>query len=202
MEMTDLQAKLSEYDFILVVDKSGSMGENDMPGGRSRWDYMQETATAFARDICQIDADGIGLILFSGASVVTQDGCNADAVKSLFTNNRPAGSTPLHEALSAAFKMAGKSDKKDFICVFTDGVPDDQRAAADAIRAQAAKQANDDDCTVLFVQVGNDSAAASYLKSLDDNLKGAKFDIVDVKTMDEASAFASTGELILAAIAD
>lgn len=200
--MSDIQAKLSEYDFILVVDKSGSMGETDMPGNRSRWEYMQETATAFARDICAIDADGIGLILFSGSSVVSQDGCNVESVKSLFASNRPSGSTPLHDALTAAFKLAGKSDKKDFILVFTDGVPDDKKAAADVIRQQSNKQQNDDDCTVLFVQVGRDAGATKYLQSLDDDLSGCKFDIVDAKTMDEAEKFPSTAELIIAAIND
>jgi Mg-chelatase subunit ChlD len=200
--MSDLNATLSEYDFVVVVDKSGSMGEEDMPGGRSRWDYMQETATAFTRDICKLDSDGIGLVLFSGSSVVAKDGCGVDDVKRVFAENRPSGSTPLHSALSEAFKLAGKSSKKDFIIVFTDGVPDDGAAAAEVIKRQANSQETDDACTVLFVQVGRDAAATRYLRSLDDDLKGAKFDIVDAKTMDEAEKFASTAELIVAAIND
>ena len=55
-------ALLSEYDFIVAIDAFGSMGETDMPGGRSRWAYMQETATAFARDLQSIDADGIDVV--------------------------------------------------------------------------------------------------------------------------------------------
>lgn len=200
--MSDVNAKLSEYDFIVVVDKSGSMGEEDMPGNRSRWDYMQETAVAFTRDICKIDSDGIGLVLFSGSSVVAKDGCDVDAVKSLFASNRPGGSTPLHTALSEALKLAGKSSKKDFIVVFTDGVPDDGAAAAEVIKRQANSQDTDDACTILFVQVGRDAGAAKYLRSLDDDLKGAKFDIVDAKTMDEAEKFPSTADLIVAAIND
>ena len=195
-------AKLSEYDFVVVVDKSGSMGEPDMPGNKSRWAYMQETAVAFARDIAAIDSDGIGLVLFSGASIISQDGVGVDKVKELFAANRPSGSTPLAEALEAALKLAGKSDKKDFVVVFTDGVPDDKDAAAKVIINQANSQETDDSCTILFVQVGRDAGAAAYLKSLDDDLKGAKFDIVDAKTLDEAEQFASTAELILAAIND
>ena len=65
---------------------------------------------------------------------------------------------------------------------------------------QANSQANDDDCTVLFVQVGDDAAATRFLQSLDDDLAGAKFDIVDAKTVTEADAFNSTAELIVAAI--
>lgn len=201
--MDDAQAsKLSEYDFILVVDKSGSMGEDDMPGNRSRYDYMQETAIAFARDITKIDSDGIGLVLFGGTSIVAQDGCGVDKVKELFANSRPGGGTPLAQALEAAFKLAGKSDKKDFIMVFTDGVPDDKAAAADVIRRQANKQETDDALTVLFVQVGRDPQATAYLRKLDDDLTGCKHDIVDAKTMDEVEKFGSTAELVLAAIAD
>jgi Mg-chelatase subunit ChlD len=123
-------------------------------------------------------------------------------VSDVFGANSPGGSTPLKEALQEAFKLAGKTAKKDFILVFTDGVPDDKKGAADVIKAQANKQNADDECTVLFVQVGRDAQAAAYLRELDDNLKGAKFDIVDAKTMEEAEKFASIAELIVAAIND
>lgn len=193
---------LSEYDFIVVIDKSGSMGEKDMPGGRSRWEYMQETATAFCRDIEELDSDGLGLVLFSGTSIVKEDGVTVSRIKDMFVSTRPSGGTPLAEALEAALQLAGKSDKKDFIIVFTDGIPDDRNKVADVIRKQANSQETDDACTILFVQVGHDVQAVAYLRSLDDDLKGAKFDIVDAKTMDEAEKFSSTAELIVAAIND
>jgi Mg-chelatase subunit ChlD len=194
-------AKLSEYDFILVIDKSGSMGEDDM-GGRSRWDYMQETAVAFARDICKIDSDGIGLVVFGGKTVVAEDGCDVSKVKDVLGTLRPGGGTPLHLALAEALKLAGKSAKKDFIIVFTDGVQDDPAQAAEVIRSASNAQETDDALTILFVQVGYDAGATRYLKSLDDDLKGAKFDIVDAKTIDEAEKFPSTAELVLHAIQD
>jgi Mg-chelatase subunit ChlD len=202
MTTETIQATLSEYDFIFVVDKSGSMGTEDMPGGRSRWDYMQETATAFARDLAKIDSDGLGLVLFGGASIVSEDGVDVDRIKAVFDANRPTGGTPLAEALEAALKLAGKSDKKDFIVVFTDGVPDDKSRAAQVIIDASNKQETDDALTILFVQVGKDAAATKYLQDLDDNLKGAKFDIVDAKTMDQVEQFASTAELIVHAIND
>lgn len=201
-DITAITAVLSEYDFVVVIDKSGSMGETDMPGGRSRWDYMQETAIAFCRDIEKIDSDGLGLVLFSGTSIVKEDGVNVAKIKDVFAANRPGGSTPLAEALEAAFALAGKSSKKDFIICFTDGVPDDGVKAANVIKKQANSQETDDACTVLFVQVGYDAGAANYLRKLDDDLTGAKFDIVDAKTMAEAEKFPSTAELIVAAIND
>lgn len=193
---------LSEYDFIIAIDASGSMGETDMPGKRSRWEYMQESAIAFCRDIEKLDSDGIGVVMFSGSTVSSFDGVTTDKIKEIFAGRSPRGSTPLAEALEAALKLAGKSDKKDFIMVFTDGVPDDAKAAENVIREASNRLSSDDELTILFVQVGHDSAATKYLRNLDDNLKGAKFDIVDAKTIDEAEKFATTVDLIIEAIAD
>lgn len=194
--------KLTEYDFIVCVDSSGSMSETDCPGNRSRWDYMQETLMSFVRDVEKFDSDGIGLVTFGGPNISSIDGVTSDKVKEIFTSRSPRGSTPLAEALVAALALAGKSDKKDFILVFTDGVPDNGAAAMDVIRKQANSQTTDDACTILFIQVGRDAGASAYLKKLDDDLTGAKFDIVDAKTIEEAEKFATTAELVLHAIND
>lgn len=196
-------AKLSEYDFVVVIDKSGSMAEPVKTGAsRTRWEAVQESALGFARDVQQLDSDGIDVVLFSGSGIVSHTGVTADTVKSIFAQNQPRGGTPLAEALTEALKLADKSDKKAFVVVFTDGVPDDKAAAAKVIVDAANQQATDDALTILFVQVGDDAAATGYLRSLDDDLAGAKFDIVDAKTVAEADAFSSTADLILAAIAD
>ena len=195
-----ITARLSEFDFVVAIDTSGSMGEPVKAGSpTTRWEAVQESAMTFIRDMQAIDQDGLGLVLF-GRQVESFDGVTADKAREVFATHGPRGTTPLAEALDAAFALAGKSDKKDFIIVFTDGVPDDRAAAAQRIVNQANSQANDDDCTVLFVQVGDDAAATAYLQALDDDLTGAKFDIVDVKTVKEADAFNSTAELIVAAI--
>lgn len=201
--MEQVANRLSEYDFIIAIDTSGSMGEPVKAGSSvTRWQSVQEAAMTFIRDIEQIDTDGLGLVLFGGANIKSYDGVTSDKAREVFAGAGPRGSTPLAEALTEAFKLAGKSDKKDFVIVFTDGVPDDKAAAAEVIRKASHQQETDDALTVLFVQVGNDAAATSYLKSLDDDLKGCKFDIVDAKTVAEAEAFATTAELVLAAIND
>ena len=198
--MTATATALTEYDFVVLVDASGSMGEPYK--GTSRWQYMQESLTSFVRDVEKLDADGIDLVVFSGTGVDSFTGVTADKVKEIFATRAPRSSTPLAQALQAGLQLAGKSSKKDFILVFTDGVPDDQAAAAKVLIDAANKQETDDALTVLFVQIGNDPSATAYLTKLDDGLTGAKFDIVDAKTIEEAEKFATTTDLILAAIAD
>lgn len=194
-------AKLGEFDFVVLIDASGSMDDVAKAGStRSRWQAVQESAEQFARDVGKLDSDGIDIVTFSGSSITTHTGVTADKVKDVFASRSPRGSTPLAQALQEGLKLAGKSDKKDFIVVFTDGVPDDKHAAANVLIEAANRQETDDALTVLFIQVGEDKAATEYLRGLDDNLTGAKFDIVDVKTVDEADGYASTAELILAAI--
>lgn len=196
-------AKLSEYDFIVAIDTSGSMGEPVKAGSTvTRWEAVQESAMTFIRDIEKLDSDGLGLVLFGGANVKAFDGVTSDKAREVFASAGPRGSTPLAEALAEAFALAGKSDKKDFVIVFTDGVPDDKAAAAEVIRNASNQQETDDALTVLFVQVGNDASATAYLKSLDDDLKGCKFDIVDAKTVAEAEQYATTADLVIAAIND
>lgn len=196
-------ATLSEYDFIVVIDTSGSMGEPVKAGSSvTRWQAVQESAMTFIRDLEQIDSDGIGLVTFGGSNIKSFDGVNSDKAREAFATISPRGGTPLDEALQAALALAGKSDKKDFIIVFTDGVPDSKAAAAKVIVDASLRQETDDALTILFVQVGDDPNATAYLKSLDDDLKGAKFDIVDTKTVAEAEQFATTAELVVAAIND
>lgn len=202
-ENTAALAKLSEYDFVVVIDTSGSMGEPEKAGSsRTRYEAVQESALTLVRDIEKLDSDGIGLVLFGGTNIKSFDGVGTAQVREAFANTSPRGGTPLAEALGEALKLAGKSDKKDFILVFTDGVPDNKAAAAQVIVEAANDQATDDALTILFVQVGDDAGATAYLRSLDDDLKGAKFDIVDAKTVAEADAFSTTADLILAAISD
>lgn len=196
-------ATLTEYDFIVAIDTSGSMGEPVKAGSTiTRWESVQEAAMTFIRDIEKMDDDGIGLVLFGGSNIQSFDGVNSAKAREAFQNNSPRGGTPLAEALSAALKLAGKSAKKDFIIVFTDGVPNDQAAAASVIRNASNQQQTDDALTILFIQVGDDAQATAYLKSLDDSLGGCKFDIVDAKTVAEAEKFATTADLVIAAIND
>ncbi len=197
-----IQAKLSEFDFIVLADTSGSMAEAVKAGSTvSRWEAMQESLRTLIRDVSKIDADGIGMVQLGGDCQSWDNVTEANALN-IFKDLSPRGGTPLAQALSVAFKLAGKSAKKDFIIVYTDGVPDDMEAVKRVIINQANSQATDDALTILFVQVGDDPHASKFLRDLDDNLKGAKFDIVDAKTVAEVDAFHSTAELIVAAIDD
>lgn len=191
--MSNLE-RLKNRDYVLVIDKSGSMQEKDTPSGQSRWDYAQESTLAIAAKCEEYDPDGIKLIVFSGG-FKTYENTTAAKVKEVFAENSPMGGTVLAPVLQSCFddylkrKAAGqtKANGEILLCV-TDGQPTDEAAVAKTIVEFANKLENGDgEYGISFVQVGKDAGASAFLKKLDDDLtkQGAKHDIVDTKTFEE-----------------
>lgn len=187
--MTRNASEFSEYDFFLAIDRSGSMG-GAAKGFNSRWAQAKEITEGVATFASQVNDDGITVITFGGNFVPTRDvvsGVKADSVHALFEKSQPAGSTPLHLALDAAFAKHFSSTKKTLLAVVTDGEPDDKEAVAKSIVNAAGKLADATQIRVIFLQVGDDAAASHYLDDLDNHLSAAKFDIVNAITFQEAN---------------
>jgi uncharacterized protein with von Willebrand factor type A (vWA) domain len=200
---------LSDRDYTLILDKSGSMSSVDKPGGRSRWDDAQESTLALARKCEQFDPDGITVYTFS-SRFKRYDNVTASVVERIFLENDPVGSTNLAGVLKAAMddyfqrKMAQKTKSNgETILVITDGEPDDRKAVIQVIIEATQKMDRDEELAISFIQVGSDPTATQYLKLLDDELQkvGAKFDIVDTVTIDDMADM-SLLEVLLNAIVD
>jgi hypothetical protein len=65
--------------------------------------------------------------------------------------------------------------------VITDGSPDSERDVINCIQSASNRLNRDEELSITFIQIGNDSGATRFLKKLDDDLK-CKFDIVDTVT--------------------
>lgn len=183
------EAQAKEYDHIILVDQSGSMGEKSTKmEGRTRWQEAQEFTESYARFAETVDDDGLTLITFNSHPTV-YDGVKADKVHEIFTGARPGGSTNLAAALEEAFKKKFTAGKKAIIMVITDGVPDSETNVKNAIINATNRLERDEEIGIQFVQIGDDKHAAQFLNDLDDNLKGAKFDIVNALTREEAEGY-------------
>ncbi len=186
------KSRLENRDYTLIIDKSGSMADNDVKGYKSRWHAVQESARAIARKLDEYDPDGITLYVFAN-SFKRYDNVTPDKVDQVFAENDPGSGTNLAGVLEHAFdswkerKKAGELKDGETIVVITDGIPNDEQAVADQITRVTKSMDKDEELAVTFFQVGSDQSARSYLKRLDDQLpaEGAKFDIVDTKTFDE-----------------
>ncbi|MDF5737182.1 MULTISPECIES: vWA domain-containing protein [unclassified Nostoc] len=184
---------MSDRDYTLIIDKSGSMSTPDQVGGRSRWEIAQESTLALARKAEQFDPDGITVYLFSGRFKRYDDVTSAK-VAQIFLENDPSGTTNLagvlQDALNNYFqrKAARKSKPNgETILVITDGEPDDRKAVFEVIIHATRQMERDEELGISIIQVGSDAQATKFLKALDDQLQsvGAKFDICDTVTLDD-----------------
>lgn len=200
--------KLNDRDFVFVVDRSGSMGTADQKGGLTRWQAAAEGATALARKAVAYDPDGLVVYTFAGKHRRYVNVNDAAEVARIFEEEEPNGSTNLDGVLSAIFsdyldrKRTGETKPNGEIAVIvTDGAPDDRSAVKKEIINFSQRLDRDEEYGLLFLQIGTDPAARKFLKELDDDLKGAKFDIVDTLTMDELGDKTLT-EALAGAISD
>lgn len=201
--------ELAGRDYTLIVDKSGSMATKDMPGGKTRWEAAKESTFALASKCESFDPDGITVYTFSSAWKKYEN-TTAAKVDDIWKENEPMGGTELHTVLKDAFdgffsrKKAGTSKENgEIILVVTDGEPSSQKDVARVIVDASKKLDRDEELAVSFLQIGKDEGASRFLKSLDDDLtgQGAKFDIVDTVTFEEAENMTMT-ELLLKAAND
>lgn len=205
--MTNAES-LKNRDYYLLIDKSGSMQDNDTPTGQSRFAYAQESTTAIAKKLEEFDPDGITIIPFA-SSFKIYDNVTSAKVKDVFYENEPMGGTSLCGPLKAVFskhlemKKAGTLKANgSMIVVITDGEPQDKAEVARAIADFTQKLDNgDDEIGIALIQVGRDANATKFLKMLDDDIKGAKYDIVDTKTIDEVEQIGLV-ETLIAALVD
>jgi uncharacterized protein with von Willebrand factor type A (vWA) domain len=184
---------VSDRDYTLIIDKSGSMSTPDQTGGKSRWEISQESTLALARKCEQFDPDGITVYVFSG-KFKRYENVTSAKVAQIFLENDPAGTTNLAGVLQHAIdnyfqRKAAHNTKSngETILVVTDGDPDDRKAVFEVIINASRKLDRDEELAISMIQVGSDPQATQFLKALDDQLQGvgAKFDICDTVTLDD-----------------
>ncbi|MCC5897650.1 MAG: VWA domain-containing protein [Phormidium sp. GEM2.Bin31] len=200
---------LENRDYTLIVDRSGSMSEQDQAGGKSRWEVVKKSAIALAEKCDEYDPDGITVYLFS-SRFRRYDNVNADKVRQIFEENNPVGKTALAEVLEDALnnyferKAAGTSQPNgEIMLVITDGEPNNRKDVIKLLIEASRKIDRDEELGISFIQVGNDPKVREFLKALDDQLTatGAAFDIVDTITLDDMEG-KSLSDVLLNAILD
>jgi hypothetical protein len=200
---------MSDRDYTLIIDKSGSMSTPDQAGGRTRWQIAEESTIALARKCEEFDPDGITVYVFSGR-FKRYENVTAAKVAQIFQENDPSGTTNLGSVLQDALnnyfqrKAAGTTKLNgETILVITDGEPDDRKAVFEIIIRATQQMEKDEELGISMIQVGSDPQATKFLKALDDQLQsvGAKFDICDTITLDDLEDM-SLADVLMNAITD
>lgn len=174
-------------DFIFLLDVSASMGTKDTPTGASRYEYAKEKALAFAHEASKIDTDGISIYRF-GEKVTKFSDITPDKIDGVFAAGPTEMSTVTAEAIQEAFQEhIDRKNEQTFVLIVTDGVPADPQKLRDVIVNITNSIKDEHEFAIQFLQVGQDASATKFLAELDDNLKGAKHDIVDAKRLEDVT---------------
>lgn len=187
LETNPQNLELNKGDqFIIGLDISGSMRTSDCPGGLSRFAYVMETVKYFVGEAAKWDPDGVSFYPF-GAKVHAFRDLQPSDIDTKIAGLSMEGATMTHLAIESAFKEhVEKSNQQTFLMLFTDGEPSDPDAVKRAIVDITNKVKDPSEFRIAFLTVGNRTPELDkFLTALDDDLKGAKHDIVDVKRVEE-----------------
>jgi hypothetical protein len=165
-------------DYVLFVDKSGSMAGN-------RWDEARKAVESLAPQVTRACPMGISLYFFNDECVRIDNVSTAQQVAGFFAKEKPDRGTNLHLAFKHAFGVHFKRAQKgefqpETWLVITDGAPDKPTHVYELLKSEGAKFKTPDEVTISFIQIGNDEKALQYLK----NLRGA-LPFVDTLTQED-----------------
>lgn len=185
------QLELNKGDnIIFLADISRSMGATDCPGGLSRSDYVKESLKTFVNEAAKYDDDGIDLITF-GVNVVVHPKLTPASAESLINSlGATEGATNTAGAISKAWELHKQGGyDQTVVMIATDGEPSDEAAVFKTIAEITQNLTKGEhEFAISFLTVGQRSPSLqAFLTKLDDDLPGAKYDIVDVKEFDKVN---------------
>lgn len=188
------QLELNKGDnFQFAIDVSASMAAKDCPGGLSRIEFLKEKTILFANEASKWDEDGIDVFTF-GHQITLLPNVNAQAAADKIGALRAIeGSTDTAGVIAQAYKRhKDTGSKQTVLFLATDGEPNDREAVKKVITDISNGLADEHEFAISFLTVGNiEPGLQAFLNGLDDDLKGAKHDIVDVKRLEEVDFMAA-----------
>lgn len=180
------------------IDVSASMQTTDCANGASRIEYLKEGANTLIKEAAKWDEDGIDVYTF-GAKVKHLGAITPEKAAELIAPLKATeGTTDTAALVQASFDLHRKQGKEQTVLlVATDGEPNNEEALFKTIAGITEKLKDEHEFAISFLTVGVRSPGLeAFLTKLDDNLPGAKYDIVDVKALNEVDFLeAFTGAL-------
>lgn len=190
--MSNLEVNKGD-NIIVILDVSASMGVRDTPNGETRLGFALEKTKVIALEAGKWDTDGVDGIKF-GHAVTPLGKLTADGVDGILGALKPnEGSTDTAGAIREAWKLHRAGGYQQTVAfLITDGEPNDEGAVLSTIAGITAELKDEHEFALSFLTVGQRSAGlAAFLQKLDDDVPGAKYDIVDVKALEEVDFYAA-----------
>lgn len=180
-------------DFIIGLDISASMQSTDCPGSLTRTAYAMEQFKVFALEAAKWDTDGVSVYGFGVNVHAYTDVAEANLEETIqkIKSLPYEGATMTHKVVEAAWEEhKARKNEQTVLMLFTDGEPSDQDALLGTIAKITNDVSDEREFNISFITVGIRSASLdAFLSKLDDAIPGAKYDIVDVKRLEEVDFY-------------
>jgi hypothetical protein len=181
--LTDGEIKtLKQSDFVVMVDKSGSMSNRLDDKGTTKWTWCRDHIWAFSQEAASIANKKITLVPFSQTYYVRKD-CQPDDILRMFKQQAPGGGTDITTPLSKVLDdyQARHASDPLIVAIITDGEPTAGGDLAETIKTFSRSLSNPPKVKIIFFCIGSDTAGENLITRLDITLRneGAKYDIVD-----------------------
>lgn len=180
-------------DFIIALDISASMQATDCAGGVTRSQYLYEQFGVFVKEASKYDTDGVSVYAF-GMNVHAYPDVATDKLDETIDKLKKLpyeGMTMTHKVIEHAFaEHKQRNNEQTVLMLFTDGEPSDSNAVFSAIAKITNEVKDEREFNIAFITVGNRTASLdAWLSKLDDAIPNAKYDIVDVKKLEEVDFY-------------
>lgn len=198
-DTSTLPAQLHNRNYTLIYAPTQLRRSGMTPGFDQRWQQAHEQILAIAEQCHDLAINGLTVY----CQMTTADGFDVHQNVNLANLESLMAATAMPDTLALAPVLATVferyfSDKAadllpangEIVLILIDGEPTDRLAIAKQIVA-ASKQLNyNHEFGIGWIQVGDDYITKGFLVTLDNHLRetGAKFDIVDHKTIQQISA--------------
>lgn len=179
---------MKDYDFIVMLDVSGSM-KNFMPTeGCSQWSWCSSQISRFTQSLNNRFSKGVTLILFNHQYNVNKIS-SVSELQSLMRSQFPGGGTDISNPLQAAILQKINTGRPTMIVVLSDGKQQCNVSSQEVVLTSMKTLSGPNDLKITFLQIG-EGELPLLLQDMDSGLvaKGAPFDIVNIRTFDQVRA--------------
>ncbi len=165
-ETAQLRKEALARQYVLIVDRSGSMGARD--GRGTRWDSARVAVEKIIQTVFKYDIDhSVPLYLFDHQVEFVGECTDVGQVLDVFRAYGPRGSTDLAQVLAVAMEQYAGAKRPNYatvpgvtFLVLLDGGADDGAAVQNTLHKFADPRngyvANHSQIAVSFVQIGDD----------------------------------------------
>lgn len=179
---------MKDYDFIVMLDVSGSMKRHMPTEGLSQWDWCASQIYKFTQNLNSRFKKGITLIVFNHQYSVNKISSVYD-LQNVINGQTPGGGTDIANPLLAAIQQKLKSGKPTMVVILSDGKQNSQISSEELMLCAMKALPGPHDLKITFLQIG-EGHFSRFIEEMDEGLvpRGAPFDIVSARSFYDVRA--------------